>query len=399
MNLKERIEESYRENCRLITTDRMLQTFMVCVFALLIAVILWCRFSSGFGDAEEYYHVAERFLEGKFSYSELGTDLPPLTVLLLIPPKLFSYSTGVFCILFSLYGFAFFMLGGHFMLKSCRETGYSERDAYILLLVTFLCSLSFLTVGTGPFCAAFVIMSLWFYHGRNYTVSFVMLALAVMTGFYPAVLFLIFLLILVRRNELGQAGLGVLLFFVICAALWFFPTHAFGEIPFITLPDRMEYSSTLGWLCSWLGGYPSASSQFGTVIGVTGVLALLSAIQVKRTETSMRAPALILMTCLCFAVLLFPVGNPLQYIWIAMLFPMTQMTSVPFKKQRWSYAAFILFSIASLVCGFGQMEGIALELVSLVRTVGLIAILCLIVWEENSSPESFEVTVKPEYGR
>ena len=53
-DLKEKLEDSYRENYRLLTTDRMLQTFMVCVFALLIAVILWCRFSSGFGDAEEY---------------------------------------------------------------------------------------------------------------------------------------------------------------------------------------------------------------------------------------------------------------------------------------------------------------------------------------------------------
>ena len=54
MDLKEILEDSYRENYRLLTTDRMLQTFMVCVFTLLIAVILWCRFSSGFGDAEEY---------------------------------------------------------------------------------------------------------------------------------------------------------------------------------------------------------------------------------------------------------------------------------------------------------------------------------------------------------
>ena len=396
MNLREKLEDSYRENYRLLTTDRMLQTFMVCVFTLLIAVIIWCWFGSSFGEAEKYYQVAERFLSGKFSYGELGTDLPPLTVLLLIPPKLFSYSAETFCVLFSLYGFAFFMLGGHFMLKSCRETGYSERDAYILLLVTFLCSLSFLTVGTGPFCAAFVIMSLWFYHNRQYTLSFILLALAIMTGFYPVALLIIYLFVLLRRNELGNAKLGVLLCTLICLALWFFPTHAFGEIPFITLPDRAEYASTLGWLYAWLGWYPSASSQFGTVMGTTAVLALLSAIQMQRSELSMRAPAMILLVCLCFSVLLFPVQNPMQYLWIAMLLPMSQMTQVPFTRQKWTYIAFGAFSAASLVCGFGQLEGIPFEIVSLIRTAGLVALMCLIVWEENRSPGSFENTSKRE---
>ena len=396
MNLKEKLEDSYRENYRLLTTDRMLQTFMVCVFALLIAVILWCRFSSGFGDAEEYYQVADRFLSGKFSYSELGTDLPPLTVLLLIPPKLFSYSPEVFCILFSLYGFAFFMLGGHFMLKSCRETGFSERDAYLLLLVTFLCSLSFLTVGTGPFCAAFVIMSLWFYHVRSYTVSFVMLALAVMTGFYPILLFIILLFVLLRSRRLTEARTGILLFFVICIALWFFPTHAFGEIPFITLPDRAASDSALGWLYGLLNWAPDASSQFGTVIGVTSVLAIFSAIQIRREELSMRAPALILAVCLGFAVLLFPVFTPMQYIWIAMLLPMTQMASEPYGRQKWTYAAFGLFSVASLMCGFGGLEGSAFDAMAAIRTVGLFALILMLAGEENSSPGSFELPVKKE---
>ena len=394
MNLKEKLEDSYRENYRLITTDRMLQTFMVCVFSLLVAVIVWCWLFSGFGDAEEYYLVAERFLSGRFSYEGLGTDLPPLSVLLLIPPKLFSYSSEVFCVLFSLYGFAFFMLGGHFMLKSCRETGYSERDAYIVLLVTFLCSLSFLTVGTGSFCAAFVIMSLWFYHVRNYTVSFIMLALAVMTGFYPVVLFIILLIVLLRSRRLTEARLGILLFFLICVALWFFPTHDLGEIPFITLPDEAGYDSCLGWLYSLLDWHPSADSQFGTVIGITCVFALVSAVQIRRSELSMNAPALVLATALCLALILFPVFTPMQYVWIAMLFPMTQMTSATFVRQKWTYAAFGVFSVASLICGFGQLEGTPFDAVSLVRTAGLVAFMYLMVWEMNRSPDSFELPKK-----
>ena len=396
MDLRKMLEDSYRENYRLLTTDKKLQTFMICVFALLFATILWCWFFSGFGDAESYYQVADRFLSGRFSYSELGTDLPPLTVLLLIPPKLFSWSVEAYCVLFSLYGFAFYMLGGHFMLKSCRATGYSERDAYILLLITFLCALSFLTVGAGPFTAAFVIMSLWFYHIRNYTVSFVMLALAVMTGFYPALLFIILLFVLLRSHRLTEARTGIMLFLIICIVLWFFPTHAFSEIPFITLPDRTASDSVLGWLYDLVNWAPDASSQFGTVIGVTSVLALFSAVQIRREELSMRAPALILAVCLGFAVFLFPVFTPMQYVWIAMLLPMTQMTSEPYRKQKWTYAAFGLFSVASLLCGFGGLEGSVFDAMAVIRTVGLLAVILMLAGEENSSPGSFELPVKKE---
>jgi hypothetical protein len=396
MDLRKMLEDSYRENYRLLTTDKKLQTFMICVFALLLATILWCWLFSGFGDAESYYQVADRFLSGRFSYSELGTDLPPLTVLLLIPPKLFSWSVEAYCVLFSLYGFAFYMLGGHFMLKSCRTTGYSERDAYILLLITFLCALSFLTVGTGPFTAAFVIMSLWFYHVRSYTVSFIMLALAVMTGFYPVLLFIILLFVLLRSRRLTEARTGILLFFVICIALWFFPTHAFGEIPLITLPDRAASDSALGWLYGLLNWAPDASSQFGTVISVTSALAIFSAVQIRREELSMRAPALILAVCLGFAVLLVPVFTPMQYIWIAMLLPMTQMTSEPYSRQKWTYAAFGLFSVASLLCGFGGLECSVFDAMAVIRTVGLLAVILMLAGEENSSSGSFELPVKKE---
>jgi len=394
MDLRKMLEDSYRENYRLLTTDKKLQTFMICVFALLFATILWCWFFSGFGNAEAYYQVADRFLSGRFSYSELGTDLPPLTVLLLIPPKLFSWSVEAYCVLFSLYGFAFYMLGGHFMLKSCRATGYSERDAYILLLITFLCALSFLTVGTGPFCAAFVIMSLWFYHVRSYTVSFIMLALAVMTGFYPVLLFIILLFVLLRSRRLTEARTGILLFFVICIALWFFPTHTFGEIPFITLPDVADRASVLGWLYRLAGYFPSSDTLMGSVFGIVSVWSLIYGLQIRRAEMSMRAPALVLFFGLGFAVFMFPVGTPVQYIWVAMLFPMTQMTSAPYRRQRLAYIMLGLFSITSLICGFGQLDGPAFDIAGAVRAVSLFALTVLTGDEMMKSGDSFEIVKK-----
>ena len=110
----------------------------------------------------------------------------------------------------------------------------------------------------------------------------------------------------------------------------------------------------------------------------------------------MRAPALILAVCLGFAVLLFPVFTPMQYIWIAMLLPMTQMASEPYRRQKWTYAAFGLFSVASLMCGFGGLEGSAFDAMAAIRTVGLLALILMLAGEQNSSPESFELPGKKE---
>ena len=391
MNLKQWAKDAFDENYRLITTDRLLQAFMAGVFILLAAVIAGCQWFGDYLDAEEYYRIAGDMLSGTFDYASLGTDLTPVTLLLLIPPRLLSWNADVFCVLFSLYGFAFYMLGGHFTLKSCRATGYSERDAYLLLLMFFLCSLSFMTLSTGPFAAAFTIMALWFFHIRSYTVSFIMLALATMSGFYPVMLFLILLVYMGRRGTLGDARAGIVIYLALCTVLWFFPLHPFGEVPFITLDGHADPACCLGWLYSWIGWMPSASSMFGSAIGYTAGLVLVFTYRTGRDGHTLRTPALLLSVALGLSMFLMPVYSPMQYIWVAMLFPMTQMVSEPYRWQKLAYVTLAAFSVMSLVCNFIVTEGTAFEVASMFRTFAFLAF--LLVQASEITPLMTEKTV------
>lgn len=175
MSLKTFLKPMVDENVRLITTDHDLQKFMLCVFPLLFATIWASSTYLGFVDVERYWNITESLLQGN-----LDTTVPPLVEYLFLGPRLISPDLQTYRIVFSVYGFAWYMLGGHFMLKLCRETESSQRRAYVILLIVFACLLNDLTCGYGGISVAFVIMAFWFFEIRNYPVCFAVMGLATM---------------------------------------------------------------------------------------------------------------------------------------------------------------------------------------------------------------------------
>lgn len=368
MSLKEFIKPMIDENVRLITTDKMLQKFMIGVFVLLTTIILYCKFFGDFRGTEYLFHVAEDMLSGEFSYSDLGINLPPLTVLLLIPPMIFSPTELVYCVLFSIYGFAFYMLGGHFMLKSCRETGFSEKDAYVLLFMFFACTLSFMTLSTGPIAPAFVIISLWFFHRKQYLLSFPALALATMSGFYPILLFAVFVTFLVIRGCVKDAVPGIIAYIVICAVFLFFPTWS-GTAPYFDLPEFATYGTYLGDFYKWFDIKVHSNVIVLCSFILAGVFLVCSSIRLKHRPLGMYETALIFEIALVILLMLSPVYSPMYPIWIMMLFPMTQMTGKKYKGQKNTYLALAGFCVMTLVCDTLLTQTDSLyEISSLVRT-------------------------------
>lgn len=361
MNLKAWLKPMIDENVRLITTDHDLQKFMVGAFSLLATIMLYCTYLGDFAQAETYYHAADMMLSGYFDYRELGIDLSPLTTLLLIPPRLFSPNPTVFCYLFSLYGFAFYMLGGHFMLKSCRETGFSQRSAYILLFLFFISAFSGMTLSTGPIAVAFVIMSLWFYHIRKYSVSLMILALAVMSGFFPILLLIIYLIDLGKRKELSQARYGILAFIAVCAVLLVIPMN-YG----LNMTEYAPSLSLMGVLNSWFGVAVHTPVLIAGALIVALGLIIPAAFNIPHERPDMRSSALILELGLIILCILCPIDGMVGFIWIVMLFPMTQMTGKPYSGQRETYAVLSVLCILTFLAHSELVpSGIPSELVTI----------------------------------
>ena len=84
MSLKSSLKDEYAECVRLITTDKKLQSFMLCVFSIL-ALVIYSGFDwLGFGPAASYYLLADQFLGGNWDYDTYGMNLPPLVIPILM---------------------------------------------------------------------------------------------------------------------------------------------------------------------------------------------------------------------------------------------------------------------------------------------------------------------------
>lgn len=372
MQIIKAIKDSIDENTRRITTDRNLQTFMLGAFLLLIAILVYCTYYGSLDGSEECFRLADRMLSGNFDYNELGREYLPLTMLLLIPPRLFSPTPEVYSYLFSLYGFAFYMLGGHFLLKSCRRTGYSEKDAYALLFLIFLCSLSFMLLNTGVIAASLVILSLWFFHGKNYTLSFTLLALATMSGLYPAMLFITYLIFIIKEKGVHKAVFGIMAYLVICLFLICVPYNGLTEDPFFFLDSGHE-GSYMSALYDALDLGLSGKDSLALGILVSATVLVLTVLTVHPGKHTMRNPALVFAAAVIPVFLICDVYTDMYYVWIAMLFPMTQMTKGSFEERKTGYLVFIVFSVSTLLCDH-TLTGSAWDITSVVRTASLLAV-------------------------
>ncbi len=364
MEIKAWIKKSVDENVWRITNDHVLQCFMAGAFSLLLIILVLCS-AEEFGTADTCYGLLESLFSGK----DIST-LPD--ILFLIPPYLFSPDLNTFRYLFSLYGFAFYMLGGHFMLKSCRLTGYSEKDAYILLFLMFLCSLYSMLQSTGPYAAALVILSLWFFQGRSYAVSFALLGLATAGGLYPALLFPVYLIL--GRQDLRNKLPGMIAYAAVVLAFVLAPKIGMCQTSFFMIGESAPYLSTLGLD---LDTIPSLIA--GLVIGIITLIFVF--LKTKPHDNTIHDAACLLWTVLIPILLLSTAHTDAFFVWIVMLFPMTQMCKKRNIYLPPAYGMFVLFCIFSGICIFISADSEIYNTIMFSRAFSLAAMWILTISE------------------
>ena len=367
MSLKSSLKTEYAECVHLITTDKKLQSFMLCVFSIL-ALVIYSGFDwLGFGPAPSYYLMADQFLGGNWDYDTYGMNLPPLVIPILLLIKILSLNYDVFCILLSLSGFAFYMLGGHFLLKLCRETGYPEKDAYLLLILLFVFTLSGLTTGIASISASFVIISMWLYRREHITLSFAFLALATWAGYYPVLLFLAIFFIRLRRRELKTACREIVGYILVSLPLLLMLMHLHLD----EVPSVLSYFGTQ----QLFGIKQNTITMIALAAGYSAVLCILASITMRREVSDIREYALILLLTILFITILYPYGDRFWTVTIFMIFILSRMGSEPGVLRQREYATLIILGACALICDhlFADMEMVcaAVTVFSLIVTVVL----------------------------
>ena len=382
MTVGSAIKAEYKECVQLITTDRKLQSFMLCVFSIL-ALVIYCGFNGlGFGPAASYYQLSEEFLSGNWDYDTYGMNLPPLVIPVLLIIKILSPDYDAFCVLLSLSGFAFYMLGGHFLLKMCRETGYPEKDAFLLLLLMFVCTLTALTTGIATISVSLVVISLWLYRRGRIFLSFAFLALATWTGFYPALLFIAIFFMRLRRRELKVSSSGIIMYVLMCIPLLLL-------IPHLHLSEMASYESCRTWISD------QAIETLAGSVGTGATLCLIFSICVRREVSDARPLALILLISVLMLSWFYPYNDDYWTVTIFMLYILSRMGSAPGPIRNRGYVVITIYGLAEFITDFFIVEnGLAYTAVSLISFVAVFLLVTFAITEYGDFSELYKKRIK-----
>ncbi len=201
------------------------------VFALVhFLIFLWFVPTTPAGQPGRYifFEYASRVIYGELPYRDFFFEYPPLSLLVLLPPRLFASDLLSYLQAFVWEMLLVDLLGLMVLAAFARSLGHSIWGT-LMIYTLILLALGPLVGGRYDLLpAVLVLLALYAFHRRWNNFSWVALALATMTKLYPVVLAPLFALPLLRGREYPRLIRGVLVFLftlglIAAPCLWLSP--------------------------------------------------------------------------------------------------------------------------------------------------------------------------------
>lgn len=231
------------------------------------AVIIYTAFSLT-GIASEvgtlYYRYADLMINGQMPYSDFAAEYPPFAMLLILIPRLFSWSPFSYQIAFGFMAYLFLLAGLYFIYGIAER--YTENPVkcvnwYIIFTIALF---DFAVDRYDVFPMVMVLGALYFISKEKYAGAWAMLALGTVTKLYPALLapILLFYLLSKKKNSESMKGVAICLVIGIGSLLPFFITDVETALSFLTYHmDRGLQIESL----------PASAIMFLSVFGLTDI--------------------------------------------------------------------------------------------------------------------------------
>lgn len=245
------------------------------LFGLIHSLILvfWLNFSSFeiriHPDVELYFEYAELMFSGELPYRDFGVEYPPLALLFLLIPRLFSANLAGYADVFAVLMLMFDLLGLFFTSRLSRRLGLGHFTTLSIYTIAFFI-LGDIVINRFDIIPAVLSLGAVYYflNHKNKTAWF-FLALGVLSKLYPAVLAPLFALPHIRKREFRPLVRGLAVFSITGLAL---------VLPFlIASPDGffdfISFHSDRGLQLE--SGYASLL-MFGNMLGLIPVEIVLS---------------------------------------------------------------------------------------------------------------------------
>jgi len=206
----------------------------------LLILLIWLNFSAFdiriHPDVELYHEYGDLMFKGNLPYRDFAVEYPPLALLILLIPRLFSATLTGYADAFAVLMLAFDLLGLYFASRLSRRLGLGHFATLAIY------SFSFFILGDiaiNRFDVVPAVLSLgaiyYFLEKKNKTAWFV-LALGVLAKLYPAIIAPLFIIPYLRKKEFKPLVKNLVIFVAtgLVVALPFFIASPEGFWNFIT---------------------------------------------------------------------------------------------------------------------------------------------------------------------
>ena len=207
--------------------------FALFSFVIFVVLIPITAYYNKWGDIDNYFGYASDVVNGMMPYRDFGFEYPPLSIVFMTIPRLFSSDQSVYSVLQALFSFVFFAIGIYYVYKIAERNKSHNGRMFFLLLLTLLLANIFVISRNDIYPTVFCIMSFYYFFDKRYTASWILISFAVMTKIYPIfiapVLFMPFLLNKDYKNLLK----GVIVCIATCVLI---------SLPFIISDSSTAFS-------------------------------------------------------------------------------------------------------------------------------------------------------------
>jgi hypothetical protein len=363
-----------------------------------------------------HYRSADEAFRG-----DLGTfEYPPLALLVLVLPRIFSADTFWYNVGFVAEMFIFFVIGLFVISKLAEKLGKDQKKLMLAYTILMLLLFELVIDRYDIIPAVIALAAVYCFVTKRYTWAFALLAIGMMVKLYPAVLFPVFMIPLIMNKEWKNALKGAAAFGAVCLAVvipvvmlqpdmlsGFIGYHADRPLQIESLSASLIYPFVLLGLTgvtfgfgfgsdNMLGPLPDATAQILTPLMVVAVLAVcglylfvLSRIKNCSAEDRLFFFSVAAVLTIMAFILSGKVFSAQYLIWIIPPVLFMFMTMNDERKER---AMFIVLVISFILTQIGfayisgyldiintqNMDGLAMALV-LTRNIFMIVLLvCMI---------------------
>jgi len=183
-----------------------------------------------------YFEYAEKMASLQMPYSDFPAEYPPLAMLLIFIPRLFSFSPFTYEIAFGVMVYIALLAGLICTYKLADMYSDKPRRYTDLYIILCMCFFEFIMDRYDIFPTMICLFALYFFKTNRMNLAWVMIAIGTMTKLFPALLAPVFLIYLCMNGRGRDAlkGVGICVAIGIASMLPFFISDPETMFMFLT---------------------------------------------------------------------------------------------------------------------------------------------------------------------